>query len=903
MKEQWKKLDNDVKLLVDVEEGNKQPIKINIPLSALKPPGDEFYCNKLLTVLRVCVLLALLILLGWTATTLYCNYYDKAIPLGEENLENKFAFQRLVYKNKDVFEVDNQFEKSDSEAEVFRDSTKKVLDQIAVEMKGFNQRLDQLKEKKQPIIEIKTVPDDVKLIEDELVTSERSDQTLDSLFDELAKEVGLADNQLPNKVYIENNPELATIIITEPQDGDFNSLQNDFDQFKLGPLLENLDVKQIITASIPTNIGERSEKSGYQTKLFRDFSYEPSQLFNEFSKDKLNAESELNAMIRNRDIVENDNTNDEIQKAFSNILAEIAAEAVANDDESNKKDQEVDQAIQAMINKIDTSNLDSDSEQKEEKEDKVDDGVIEELNENVEESFMDGLVNGFVDTLFGDLTEEDAKEDDLLENSNNGNVEESQNEDRVEKEMIEQREQDEIIRRIISESLVDMVIHDMTEDESKMENKSNEDGSKSSLFEELVKLMVNDNENKKDNASTISEEKNEYIPPTTDYISVQITHSDPRFSRIFNEETASDFHQFFSSNDYIEEPITFSENNEMNISEQASIQEDLSTQKTFIDMVPSVEYVKKIEENPFIPRVAKMLEPLVGQNHELLTWYYTQKDLPYFLRGADKWKIFGAKLLYDSNIKDYPADATIVSGLTFEKVYGGAEYPSNSEEIKSDLQQEIINRLILKSYLNKMLLEGNADAETLSEVIEQYNMEKLKELNIDLQQLTYVGDFFELDSKYNDGLTIPIVQFDPFVDESREANEQRAKVIKAFEMTRNSEDNKLRNGFFDSISSERSEQEQQSELSSTVIAEDAKENSKDSRQLFEFATSEALPETSETLNHSNDYVSDESSETFRGSFDRQVGKSDESSETFDDWLTEFVPKDGLFRFRRSLDSA
>ncbi|XP_003427636.1 intracellular protein transport protein USO1-like [Nasonia vitripennis] len=105
MKEQWKKLDTDAKLLVNVEEGRTLPIKIELPLSAFSQDKDDF-CKRLFVTFRVFVLLALLVLLSWTAMVVYTNYRVKStVVIRDESIptlfdeENKITFKNKVWED------------------------------------------------------------------------------------------------------------------------------------------------------------------------------------------------------------------------------------------------------------------------------------------------------------------------------------------------------------------------------------------------------------------------------------------------------------------------------------------------------------------------------------------------------------------------------------------------------------------------------------------------------------------------------------------------------------------------------------------------------------------------------------------------------------------------------------
>lgn len=770
---------------MDLEEGSQMPIKINIPLTALTAQRDEFCCNRLLTVLRVCVLLALLAITGWAATSFYTKYYAGPIPVDDSSsLGNAFTFQSLVYQKNDEVEPKIQIEKSQPEDDEFKESTKKALGMIAAQMEGLNAKLDQIKTEKEQ--QIQTISEDL-----ETVASERFDPTLDSILDELAEKVGLADNQKTDDVFVEYKPELDAIIVTEPLDQSSVDTREDFAK-EIGQdfmtLLEQLGIEEKQTENVETS----QEESGFLTQLIGDSGRQPVVIENMYWAETSNEDAQLDAIIKNSaigsEIIEK-----QVQEDYFRMWDEFLGKSVdvGHLDESHEEDKQVDQVIQALMDRIATSNVEDDnvSEQQQETEDKPDEESKQEGD--LGEEIIRALFTDPLEILFGDSVSETGEE---LEMENN---EESHSEDKVEQQVMEEISEDiteDIFSEFIGEAIGEFLAHEIMENEAKMANDDETtfvDQFEEEAFNQAVELM------------TMSEN---------------------------SEETVSDGNQ--ESKIHTEE----SENLE-NIDGKLLAEEESSSDKSLFEMVPSVEYVKKLELNPYIPRIAKMLEPIVGQNHELLVWYYSHKDLPDFLRGADKWKVFGAKLLYDSNIKDYPADATIIFGLTFEKVWDGAEYPSSAEQIQSNLQQEIVNRLILKSYLNKMLLEGNAEAETLSQVIEQHNEEKLEELEIDPQQLTSTGDFFKINT--NDHLIIPVVQFDPFVDDTEEANEARIHVLEAFAKTRSYDEiaepsyDKDKDSVFDSISYKTPEEvhETSEELTTTPIFEMVEKNSESSETL------------------------------------------------------------------------
>lgn len=97
------------KLLVNVEEGRSLPIKIELPISALSLNGDGC-CKKILITLRIFVLAALLVLLSWTAVTLFAVYKPQSTFQSERNTlisheplfsseNNKLALRKKIYES------------------------------------------------------------------------------------------------------------------------------------------------------------------------------------------------------------------------------------------------------------------------------------------------------------------------------------------------------------------------------------------------------------------------------------------------------------------------------------------------------------------------------------------------------------------------------------------------------------------------------------------------------------------------------------------------------------------------------------------------------------------------------------------------------------------------------------
>uniref|UniRef100_A0ABD2WVG9 Uncharacterized protein n=1 Tax=Trichogramma kaykai TaxID=54128 RepID=A0ABD2WVG9_9HYME len=74
MKEQWKRLDTDAKLLVNVSEGGHVPISIQVPYQALGQPRDDC-CKRTLLTLRLLILLVLLGFSSWLLISTYYNYH------------------------------------------------------------------------------------------------------------------------------------------------------------------------------------------------------------------------------------------------------------------------------------------------------------------------------------------------------------------------------------------------------------------------------------------------------------------------------------------------------------------------------------------------------------------------------------------------------------------------------------------------------------------------------------------------------------------------------------------------------------------------------------------------------------------------------------------------------------
>ncbi|KAJ8684058.1 hypothetical protein QAD02_019850 [Eretmocerus hayati] len=110
MKEQWKRLDNNAKHVVDVEEGASTPNKIEVPLLHTINPNREDYCKRLTATLRVCVLLTLLILLIRFGVFFHSktnvqtdNYFE--VPLAPEALSGRVGFHNFQDNADDLQET------------------------------------------------------------------------------------------------------------------------------------------------------------------------------------------------------------------------------------------------------------------------------------------------------------------------------------------------------------------------------------------------------------------------------------------------------------------------------------------------------------------------------------------------------------------------------------------------------------------------------------------------------------------------------------------------------------------------------------------------------------------------------------------------------------------------------
>ncbi|OXU26366.1 hypothetical protein TSAR_011947 [Trichomalopsis sarcophagae] len=99
-------IDDDAKQLVNVEEGRTLPIKIELPLSAFSEDKDDC-CKRLFVTFRVFVLLALLVLLSWTAMVVYTNHRVKStVAIRDESIPTLFDEENKITLKIKVWEDD-----------------------------------------------------------------------------------------------------------------------------------------------------------------------------------------------------------------------------------------------------------------------------------------------------------------------------------------------------------------------------------------------------------------------------------------------------------------------------------------------------------------------------------------------------------------------------------------------------------------------------------------------------------------------------------------------------------------------------------------------------------------------------------------------------------------------------
>ncbi|XP_014238837.1 uncharacterized protein LOC106660400 isoform X1 [Trichogramma pretiosum] len=115
MKEQWKRLDTDAKLLVNVSEGGHVPISIQVPYQALGQPRDDC-CKRTLLTLRLLILLVLLGFSSWLLISTYYNYHllvdtDKDVAVSKVPFFNSEK-QIIAFRN----EVLNSLAKNDEKS-------------------------------------------------------------------------------------------------------------------------------------------------------------------------------------------------------------------------------------------------------------------------------------------------------------------------------------------------------------------------------------------------------------------------------------------------------------------------------------------------------------------------------------------------------------------------------------------------------------------------------------------------------------------------------------------------------------------------------------------------------------------------------------------------------------------
>ncbi|KAL7295638.1 hypothetical protein TKK_0011000 [Trichogramma kaykai] len=115
MKEQWKRLDTDAKLLVNVSEGGHVPISIQVPYQALGQPRDDC-CKRTLLTLRLLILLVLLGFSSWLLISTYYNYHllvdtDKDVAVSKVHFFNSEK-QLIAFRNEVLDSLAKNNEKS-----------------------------------------------------------------------------------------------------------------------------------------------------------------------------------------------------------------------------------------------------------------------------------------------------------------------------------------------------------------------------------------------------------------------------------------------------------------------------------------------------------------------------------------------------------------------------------------------------------------------------------------------------------------------------------------------------------------------------------------------------------------------------------------------------------------------
>ena len=417
------------------------------------------------------------------------------------------------------------------------------------------------------------------------------------------------------------------------------------------------------------------------------------------------ADSELNSESSKvlKQIYPNDSEKE--KESDEEKQSEVEPVSENNDVAEEKKSEEesYDKPVRTFYNQIDSVAMD-DGE--------TDENIIDQLLHNIRQMQIGNSIENLDDSV-----EPDRKWIDVSEAERE--IEE------LEKQA--QKELEEEVNKVLGElfeNAATAVLDELTKDDSKSdENHSSSDSEEDKVESGERNNLVNTDER--------SENKSQDAVDSMDIIVKNVSEHEPELATAIEQVQSS---EETNSEESIQRAFwkMFSEeaNKDNSIVNEKSTDNDEIKSSEGTTEAPEVAPViaRKVEPEDIMAIVAKKLEPIVGENQELLLWYLANKDKPIFETANDPLKVNTAKMLYSTNVREYGQDSSAVINLiadeSYEKEFEKLMNPAYGKiQPETKVQQEIVFRLQEKSNIfNKLQEEATSFEETMyTELIEAYN--------------------------------------------------------------------------------------------------------------------------------------------------------------------------------------